>query len=118
MPRGGDTELTPRIVRTPEPGLPAASGSVVGQAVPATSGTRPGPLAIANDGLPIYGVKKLHEARFVDRRKQVLVEWDGFPNRSEFTWEPRKRLLEDVPDLVREFERIERARRRDPSRLS
>jgi hypothetical protein len=96
-----------------EPGLaPAALGSVNGEAGPAT-GVRPAALAIADDGRPIYYVRKFHEAKFVGRRKHILVEWEGYPERAEFTWEPRVRLREDVPDLVREFERVERARRRD-----
>ena len=109
--------LTARRVSTPEPGQgPTVLGSVFGEAVPAT-GARPEPLAISDDGMPIYPVRRLHEAKFVNRRKHVLVEWEGFPDRSEFTWEPRVRLLEDIPDLVREFERTERARRRDAGRL-
>ena len=78
----------------------------------------PEPLTIASDGLPVYPVKRLHESKFVDRRKHVLVEWEGFPERSDYTWEPRTRLLEDIPELVKAYERVERARRRDAGRLS
>ena len=45
----------------------------------------------------------------VDRRKEngrvhFLVHWAGYP-KSERTWEPRHRLVRDVPGLVREYER-------------
>ena len=112
VPEGGDMGLTPRMVSTPEPGLvPAVPRSVRGAAVPAT-GTSLEPLTY-KDGMPVYYVEKFHEAKVVDRLKHFLVEWQGFPDRSQFTWEPRRRLREDVPDLVRMFEREERARRRD-----
>ena len=123
VPQGDDVGLTPRMVSTPKSGVePTAMGSVSGMAIPAT-GRRPSlqvpePLTIASDGFPMYSVKRLHESKFVDRRKHVLVEWEGFPERADYTWEPRMRLLEDIPDLVKAYEREERARKRDAGRLS
>jgi Chromo (CHRromatin Organisation MOdifier) domain len=78
---------------------------------------RPQPVQIADDGRPVYLVERFRDAKFVNRQKHFLVEWQGFPEESEFTWEPRTSLVQDVPQLVREYEREARARARDDTRL-
>jgi hypothetical protein len=50
--------------------------------------------------------------KIIDRIKEgrviyYKIKWRGYPL-SEATWERRSRLLEDVPDLVRDFERKQR----------
>ena len=33
----------------------------------------------------------------------IQVEWDGLPDEVDFTWEPADQLLEDIPEMVKEF---------------
>ncbi|NJI21368.1 chromo domain-containing protein, partial [Aeromonas veronii] len=47
--------------------------------------------------------------RIVDHRKTIRgpdcfrIRWRGFPPQHD-TWEPRNVLMEDVPDMVKEYE--------------
>ena len=117
VPEGGEMGLTPRMVSTPEPGLvPAVPGSVGGSPDSAATEKSPGPLAY-KDGFPLYHVKKLHDAKFINRRKHFLVEWKGYPKVERYTWEPRIRLYADAKELVSEYETAEKARKKDTGRL-
>ena len=66
-----------------------------------------GQLQLVNAGEVVPQTKKfvIHELTKRERRDgmiKFLVKWKGH---AEMTWEPRKSLLEQVPKLVREFEK-------------
>ncbi len=50
-----------------------------------------------------YVVQKILDKKKFNGRIYYKVKWKGYPE-SEATWEPRTRLIEDVPILVKEFE--------------
>ena len=54
-----------------------------------------------------YIVEKLTGRKIIRGRVHYRVKWQGYDD-SENTWEPRKQLLEDVPALVKAFERSRR----------
>jgi Integrase zinc binding domain/Chromo (CHRromatin Organisation MOdifier) domain len=56
------------------------------------------------DSTPRYQLERLVAARSHHGQRQLRVRWTGFPPSSD-TWEPRSALLEDVPQLVRQFEK-------------
>ena len=61
-----------------------------------------------------YIVKRLIKQRFWrdDPEPLIRVEWEGFPSPRDQTWERRSTLLEDVPDLIQEFDETRSRRRR------
>jgi len=50
-----------------------------------------------------YIVEKLLKKRKYRGQVQYFVKWKGYPH-SENTFEPREKLLEDVPDMVNKFD--------------
>ena len=46
-------------------------------------------------------VKKIRAARKVGRTKQYLIEWDGYPLETDFTWEPTANI---PPKIIREYQ--------------
>jgi len=52
-----------------------------------------------------YVVKNIIGKKKLRGKTYYLVEWKGYP-REEATWEPRERLIEDVPELVHRFETL------------
>lgn len=52
----------------------------------------------------VYKVERILERRRRGRGYAYLVKWLGYPD-SENTWEPRTRLMRDVPELVESFDR-------------
>ena len=50
-----------------------------------------------------YIVAKFRDIRF-NQELELLTAWKGFPEHFD-TWEPFTTMLEDVPDLVKEFKR-------------
>lgn len=66
----------------------------------------PAPL-IDNQGNTMWIVESLVDHRQKGSRpctREFLVHWLGYPSSSR-TWEPRKNLLKDIPDMVHEYER-------------
>ena len=49
-----------------------------------------------------FVVERLVEKRKKRGKVEFLVKWRGYPT-SANTWEPRQRLIKDVPDLVKTF---------------
>eukprot|EP00924_Labyrinthula_sp_SR-Ha-C_P006998 augustus_masked-scaffold_8-processed-gene-6.62-mRNA-1 protein AED:0.40 eAED:0.40 QI:0/-1/0/1/-1/1/1/0/1501 len=47
-------------------------------------------------------VEKFIKLRSSQGQLQILVEWKGFPE-EEATWEPLETMLEDLPDLTKQF---------------
>jgi hypothetical protein len=69
---------------------------VVGEALP------PKPTVIR--GKPaMYSAEEILDRRKRKNQVEYKVRWRGYPL-SEATWEPRKRLIEDVPDMVAAYE--------------
>jgi hypothetical protein len=52
-----------------------------------------------------YVVKNIIGKKKIRGKTYYLVEWKGYP-REEATWEPRERLIEDIPELVHRFETL------------
>lgn len=48
-------------------------------------------------------VEKLHDAKLVEGEIKILVEWQGLPDKQDWTWENAENLHIDVPDLLREL---------------
>jgi Chromo (CHRromatin Organisation MOdifier) domain len=53
-------------------------------------------------GSTLFVIEQLLELREVRGQVHVLVKWMGF-DEGENTWEPVTTILEDAPDLLREF---------------
>lgn len=51
---------------------------------------------------PSYFVEKIHDVRHAHRRLEFLIEWEDFPNREDFTWEPMANLPNDK-DKIADF---------------
>ena len=51
-----------------------------------------------------------------DPERMLWVEWEGYPDPTDFTWEPRSHMVEDIPDLVRQFDNRPWAQRLRPRR--
>jgi hypothetical protein len=49
-----------------------------------------------------YDVQSLRDIRTKNGIPQMKVKWHGY---DQMTWEPRARLMEDVPEMVRAFDR-------------
>ncbi len=47
--------------------------------------------------------KALRDIGVVDSNVRLLVEWEGLPDRCDFTWEPLSLVHEDIPGMVQEF---------------
>lgn len=48
-------------------------------------------------------VRSLLDIRGAGRRAEILIEWDGLPDKLDRTWEPAEQVQEDVPDLLETF---------------
>ena len=62
----------------------------------------PPPAPILVEGEEEFVVERLVGQRNSSRGPEIQVKWKGY---DELTWEPRRNLLEDVPDLVRKFDK-------------
>jgi transposase InsO family protein len=50
-----------------------------------------------------FAIKRIRNKKGTGRKLQYQVEWVGFPNAEDYSWEPAKNL-KNAPDAVREFE--------------
>lgn len=53
------------------------------------------------NGVKKWVVDKIIDKRNINKKIQYLIQWKGFEKQ---TWEPRKTMLEDAPDAVRDFQ--------------
>jgi len=44
----------------------------------------------------IFIVKQIHDMKNEKKHNLYLVEWEGYPNPSEYTWEPHKNLKDNI----------------------
>ena len=57
---------------------------------------------IDNDEL--YIVSKIIEPKIIDGEKYYLIKWKGYSNKHN-TYEPRNNLMEDIPKLIKRYEK-------------
>ena len=55
------------------------------------------------DNTPVFRVEALLRRRKIRNKVSYLVKWLGYPD-YDSTWEPRQKLIEDVPALVALFD--------------
>lgn len=51
-------------------------------------------------------VKEIVEKKRVKGRIHYKVRWVGFPDLADHTWEPRSKLIKDVPEIVKTYEAL------------
>ena len=59
------------------------------------------------ENVPEYRVKKIIDKRKEGRKIFYLVWWDKCLKK-DATWEPRRKLIKDVPELIKEYDRTSR----------
>ncbi len=47
--------------------------------------------------------KALQDICVIDSNIHILVEWEGLPDRCDFTWEPLLQVHEDLPEMLDEY---------------
>jgi hypothetical protein len=55
------------------------------------------------DGEEVYVVEKFLAERQTPQGLEILVQWEGYPNEEDFTWEQAKSLAESVPNMLEEW---------------
>lgn len=58
-----------------------------------------------------YIIDKIVSRKNLRGQVYYKIQWVGYPDPVDMTWEPREQLLEDVPDVVNEYEQTHRRRR-------
>lgn len=51
----------------------------------------------------IQTIETIHDIKQSDGGFFVLIEWQGLPDTSEFTWEPLQQVFEDAPGIFEDF---------------
>ena len=69
---------------------------------------KPPPPSVIRGKPTTYVVNKLHDKKKIKNQVYYLVEWKGYPDKKDFTWERRANLLQDVPLVVYEYEKKEK----------
>ena len=75
--------------------------------LPAARGAREEPQAEAAPPPGTFIVESIVGREKQKGRVMMRVKWKGYPE-SESSWEPRARLMEDVPELVKAYEKTHR----------
>lgn len=63
---------------------------------------RPLPVILEEEETGIYEVKLVHDSRMRRRKLQYLIEWEGYPAQSDWTWEPEINLA-DAKEAIADF---------------
>ncbi len=50
------------------------------------------PVATDEDFYEEYVVEAIHDERVYQKKRQYLIEWEMFPEREDWTWEPASKL--------------------------
>lgn len=53
---------------------------------------------------PKYEVEKIVNDKTENGRKFYRIKWVGY-DKSQNTWEPAEAIIEDIPDMVKEYEK-------------
>jgi hypothetical protein len=64
----------------------------------------PPPLAVIVEGQEEYGVAAIHGKKQSRNRDLYLVEWVGYPNKADWTWEPQTNLT-NAGEILTAFEK-------------
>jgi len=59
---------------------------------------------IIDDGIEKYIVESIVDKKKIKNKIYYLVKWAGYPD-SANTLEPRNKLILDIPEMVKEFEK-------------
>lgn len=62
-------------------------------------------MILADTGRPVYVVEWICQRRELNNSVYYLVKWDGYDEVFN-TWEPESQLMEDCPDIVKQFESL------------
>ena len=57
----------------------------------------------SRDTSPLYVVERFVAERQTPGRLEILVQWEGYPDEEDWTWERAKSLAESVPSMVEEW---------------
>src|SRR5713101_9385256 len=64
----------------------------------------PPPPAVVVDGEEEYKVAVIHGKKWSRNQDLYLVKWVGYPNKVDWTWEPRKNLV-NAKEILQAFEK-------------
>jgi len=51
-----------------------------------------------------YVIQKIHGEKIINNKRHLLIEWKGFPDRDDWTYEPYQNIKEDAPNVVKKYE--------------
>jgi hypothetical protein len=67
---------------------------------------------IADEESPLeYTPKRFVAQRDTPDGPEILVEWEGWPDEKDWTWEPESNLLEDTPKMVKAWKASRKAKK-------
>ena len=69
------------------------------------SGVQPSPQIECEDGTVYWSLESIVAVRGKGDKRRYRVRWVGFGPEHD-TWEPRKKLIEDAPEVVEEFVKL------------
>jgi hypothetical protein len=58
------------------------------------------------DSASLYVVEKFRARRETPQGVEILVEWEGYSNETDWTWETEASLKESGPEMVEEWQRL------------
>jgi hypothetical protein len=64
----------------------------------------PDPAEFIRGNPDIFKVKKIHAKKKIKNVWKYQVEWEGYPNSKDFTWQKKSELDKSVPKIVKAFE--------------
>ncbi|HRP37991.1 MAG TPA: chromo domain-containing protein, partial [Candidatus Dojkabacteria bacterium] len=88
-----------------EHGLDTAAAYTKKQLMLVNPNEQPPPVSVIRGKPALYKAEKLIKKKKSGNKIMYLVKWYGYPE-SESTWEPRTTLIQDIPKLVADYERL------------
>jgi hypothetical protein len=61
---------------------------------------------VEGDSASLYVVEKFRARRETPQGVDILVEWEGYPDETDWTWETEASLKESAPEMVEEWHRL------------
>lgn len=59
--------------------------------------------SVSRESSPLYIVERFVAERQTPEGLEILVQWEGYPNEEDWTWEEAESVAESVPNLVKEW---------------